>query len=137
MKSLKQLAVVATFAALAFTHLNAQSADLRANIPFDFHAGRTLMPAGEYEIQGHGPFVVFRSKDRSRAIQLLTHAAVSSDSSRDGRLVFKRYGNSYFLSKIWESFSSNGREVPTVREKELAKQGDVPVQAVVALASIH
>jgi hypothetical protein len=56
----KQFIAVTIFAALACAGLQAQSADLRATIPFNFHAGERLMPAGEYLIHEQGPIVVVR-----------------------------------------------------------------------------
>ncbi len=44
MKSLKQFVVVVAFAALSGIGLRAQTIDLRAAIPFDFHAGDRLLP---------------------------------------------------------------------------------------------
>jgi hypothetical protein len=47
MTNFKHFAGVVIFAALACTGLHAQSLNLRATIPFDFHAGDKLMPADE------------------------------------------------------------------------------------------
>jgi hypothetical protein len=137
MKSFKQLAVVAFFAALTCAGLHAQSLDMRANIPFDFHAGDRLMPAGEYVIHQQGGLVFLRGTDRGGpAPILMTIGLVGADSSRDARLDFKRYGSEYFLSAIWNPFSKDGRQVPqTARQKELAKRGDIPVPAEVTITS--
>ncbi len=137
MKSFKQLAVVAIFAALACAGLRAQSVDLRAAIPFNFHAGDKLMPAGEYFIHEQSPVVFLRTFDvASLSRALMTVGAAGRDPSHESKLVFNRYGSEYFLSTIWDSFSEDGRQVlRTAREKELAKRGNVPVPAVVTLAS--
>jgi hypothetical protein len=129
MKSLKQLVVLAILSALACAGLYAQTVDLRATIPFDFRAGNTLMPAGEYEIRGQGPWVLLRLADGGRpSVGLMTNQAVGTDPTRDARLDFNRYGNAYFLAAVWVPFSSDGRQVPaTAQEKRLAKRG-VPVQ---------
>jgi hypothetical protein len=130
MKSLKQLVVLAIFGALACAGLHAQSVDMRVTIPFDFRAGNTLMPAGEYEVHGQGPFVILRLADGGRpSVGLITNGATGADPTRaDARLDFNRYGNAYFLTTIWNPSSSDGRQVPTShQEKQLAKRG-VPVQ---------
>ncbi len=137
MKNLKQLVVAAGFAVLACTGLHAQSIDMRATIPFDFHAGDTLMPAGEYVIHAQDPWIILKHLDGGKAAgALMTNAASRGNSTGDSRLVFNRYGDTYFLTTVWNQSSGEGRQVPeTARQKELAKRGEVPVQAAVTLAS--
>jgi hypothetical protein len=137
MKSFKQLAVSVIFAVLACAGLRAQTVDLRAEIPFNFHAGDKSMPAGEYFIHEEGPVVVLRTlDDASLSRILLTVGAAGRNQSRESKLVFNRYGSEYFLSTIWDSYTEDGRQVRwTAREKELARRGNVPVPAVITLAS--
>jgi len=131
-----QLVVVAFFAALACTSLHAQSVDMQANIPYDFHAGDRLMPAGEYVIHERGPLVIFNHVEGKGASALLTFGASGQGPAQHARLEFSRYGSAYFVTAVWNSFTQDGRKVPqTAREKELAKRGDVPVPAAVTLAS--
>jgi hypothetical protein len=134
MKSLKQTVVVTIFAALACTALHAQSVSLQATIPFDFRAGDKLMPAGEYAIQEQGAVIFLRAADGKSNLAMFTHGVESRHPSRAARLDFNQYGNEYFLTTIWDSYTQDGREVPpTSRQRELAKQGNVPVLAVVAM----
>jgi hypothetical protein len=131
-----QLVVVAFFAALACTSLHAQSVDMRANIPFDFHVGDSLMPAGEYLIHGQDGLVFLRGTDGGRPAPILMTIGVDRKDPREGQLEFNRYGSEYFLSAIWNPFSKDGHKVPqTARQKELAKRGDVPVQTEVTITS--
>jgi hypothetical protein len=134
MKSLKQFAVAASFAALACAGMHAQNAGMRVSIPFDFHAGEKLMPAGQYFIQEQGPWVILRTADGDKhPAALMTNGVFGADSFRGARLDFHRYGSAYFLNAIWNS-SRNGREVPpTAGENELAKNSRA--QPVVVLAS--
>jgi hypothetical protein len=136
MKSLKQqLMAVAIFAALACTGLHAQSLDMRATIPFDFHAGDRLMPAGEYIIHENGPVVFLREADSGRPAPILLTIGADRLDSQEAHLEFNHYGSEYFLTAVWNSFTRDGRRMlPTNREKELAKRGDVPLQTTVALA---
>jgi hypothetical protein len=136
MKSLKQLVVLAIFSALACAGLQAQSVDMRAIIPFDFRAGNTLMPAGEYEIHGQGPWIIVRLADGGRpSVGVMTNSVVAADPRREARLEFNRYGNAYFLSAIWSPFSGDGRQLPaSSQEKQLAKRGVAPAGNSVVLA---
>jgi hypothetical protein len=138
MKHLKQLVVLAAFAVLACTGLHAQNIDMRAAIPFDFHAGDKLMPAGEYVIHEQGPWVIFNRADGKAAGALLTIATGGRGPAhaQDARVEFNRYGDEYFLSSVWNSFTTDGRQAPpSTRQKELAKRGNGPVPAAVALTS--
>jgi hypothetical protein len=138
MKSLKHLGVVAIFAALACSGLHAQSVNLRATIPFDFHAGKTLLPAGEYLIHGDGPVVWLGAGDNSKpAFALMTiTAAAGLDSHQPARVEFNRYGDEFFLRTLWNPSTAGGRQlIPTPREKELVAQGHVPARTAVAVYS--
>ncbi len=129
MKSLKQFVVVTILAALACTALHAQSVDLRATIPFDFHAGARLLPAGEYVVQEQGAVVILKSAGHGGPASIfLTNGVTSRMQPRSARLEFDRYGAEYFLTAVWSPFSANGRVVPkTNRQKEFARRVDIPL----------
>jgi|HubBroStandDraft_6_1064221.scaffolds.fasta_scaffold131395_2 hypothetical protein len=125
MDSLKQLLVLTVFSALAGLGLNAQTVNLKASIPFDFHAGEKVIPAGEYQIHGGGSLFRVHPVDGNKPITAFLTFAAMRDGLNLGepRLTFKRYGNAYYLRAIWNGDSTNGRElVKEAGEKELAKQ---------------
>ena len=112
MKSLTQSLAVAVLAAMACTGLHAQTVDMKATIPFDFQAGNTLMPAGEYQIREQGPVVIVRGLDGAgRITSMITNGAFDPGQSQAGRLRFDRYGSEYFLKEIWSPFSHDGRQL--------------------------
>src|SRR6185436_8534605 len=88
----------------------AQSIMLKADIPFDFLLGDKRLPSGQYHVKSLNPVLTqIESKDaRSTAIVLTTgmQAAKTSDT---GKLIFNRYGDQYFLSKIWVPSTNTGR----------------------------
>lgn len=136
MKSLKHLATATIFAALACTGLHAQSSDMRANIPFDFHAGDKILPAGEYVIHEQGPCVWLHATAGDASSPMMITIAAASRDPHPARLDFNRYGSDYFLTTVWNSFSLDGHQfLQTAREKEIAKRGGVPARAVVNVAS--
>ncbi len=74
--------------------LSAQGIRLRANIPFEFVAGLSTLPAGEYQLDnGIGPGAVRIWSENSHTSSLAVSLAVS-DSKVNGqpRLIFHRYG---------------------------------------------
>jgi hypothetical protein len=95
---------------------------MRANIPFDFHAGDRLIPAGEYAIHERGPLVYWRGLDSDRPAFALITNRTEGRGPQNNRLEFARYGNDYFLKLL-----------PAPLEKELAKRGSVPAPATVNL----
>lgn len=111
----------------------AQNHKVRADVPFDFMVKGTAMPAGEYTIS--------RTSDFAYAIQIQGESAIETvlpvpvDTARPGdisKLVFRKYGDRYFLAQIWHAYSNAGEELPVTRlEKELALT-DKPQTIVVA-----
>ena len=137
MKSLKQFVSATIFAALACAGLHAQTVDMRATIPFDFHAGDKLMPAGEYAIHEQGDMVIVRSTNGGEpALISLTYGTTAGGRPGPARLDFDSYGSEYFLAEIWRPYNPEARALPkTAREKELARRLNVPVKATITVAS--
>jgi hypothetical protein len=131
---MKQLCLATgLFAAMACASLYAQSVDLRANVPFDFRMGKTLMPAGEYVIHHSSGVLTVRAQSGSPAVFQMTLPESRNSASSKGALVFNRYGDSYFLAKIWAPDSRSGLSLLTSkREKELASGSPVYSAAIPA-----
>ena len=114
---------VGLFAATALAPLAAQTTDLQANIPFDFLVGEKLMPAGPYLVHHSidGVLSVRQQEGVHAAAMLLTLPASRKSAAKQGGLEFNRYGDMYFLSRIWLPESKEGRAVfKSAREKEVA-----------------
>lgn len=135
MSRCKYSLVSATLVGLACTALQAQSPGLRATVPFDFRAGRTVLPAGEYVISEDGAVVIFKSAGQGGPSSILFSTGANSwQLPHEGRLEFDHFGREYFLTAIWSPFDKEGRQVPkTKRQQELAKRSNAPV--IVSLSS--
>jgi hypothetical protein len=99
---------------------------LLANIPFDFVMGKTAMPAGAYTVTCSNRLLTVRDDRGKHAAMILTLPAGFAPNSREwpstGLLLFQRYGDEYFLSKVWTRSSKEGLALPsTVRQREFAK----------------
>ena len=107
---------------------------LKADIPFDFNARGMSMPAGNYSIDTKNPMIVVLRSHENRVNAVVGAGAVESlTTQKEGRLVFHRYGNQYFLSDIWISGSSYGRHLaPSQQERNLAKRQTEPGEVIVA-----
>jgi hypothetical protein len=114
---------VGLFAALACSGLQAQT-PLRANIPFEFRMGQTSFQSGEYVFQLSSHILVVRQAEgQHSAVMTLTQSAWRLNKPETSLLEFNRYGDTYFLSKLWIQGSTDGEALPsTSHEKELARR---------------
>jgi hypothetical protein len=100
---------------------------MKVDIPFEFRVANTILPAGPYDVrvQLSSGLVSLQSSERKAAAAILTNAVGGGWAIPDkGTLVFHRYGNTYFLSKVWSRGYAIGRELPTSKaERELAANG--------------
>lgn len=102
-------ALYATAAALAVTFTAGVSVaqaqvEVVAHVPFAFKAGATTHPAGEY---------TFRTDDDAMTVQITpqkgsanvvlaeTRLAAPETALSNGRLVFDKAGDTYYLSEFW------------------------------------
>lgn len=114
--------------ALAFVSALAASAqnqrNVVVNIPFDFTVKGKTLPAGEYIVSRGstadktGMMIERRNGDANAIV--LTAPIQSRENQKESRLVFNRYGEHYFLSQVWTSGDSEGRELfKTNQERSL------------------
>jgi hypothetical protein len=101
--------------------LPAQSVTLRADIPFEFHVGSKLMPAGPYTVSatpGQGYVRVDGDRDGSTGFFEVSRKEVM-DAPGVSTLTFHRYGEKYFLATVQPGWSPFGYEtIKTRTEKE-------------------
>jgi hypothetical protein len=110
-----------SLAFLAATQTVRAQEPVLANIPFEFTAGNRTLPAGEYRVQKTAlgsSMLLIQSTDQSAAVIVLSSAATENVSQTQSRLVFHRYGNRYFLSKVWVAGYAQGRELPKSKQEK-------------------
>ena len=129
--------LIGVFAMLLATGANAQTLQVKANVPFDFVVEKATMPAGDYSIEAlssSSKALTIRNRDAGIQKLTLSNSASSVDFSQETRLVFHRYGDVYFLSQIWVQGANEGRELRmTRREIELAKNATPELVVLAAL----
>ncbi|HWS98734.1 MAG TPA: hypothetical protein VN256_00585 [Pyrinomonadaceae bacterium] len=117
---LKGVTMLASIVALAFatalvTSAQSRTRQVRADIPFDFVVGDKALPAGNYTVataSSNSPDAVsVRSSDGRRKAIRLTNAVIDNAKTRRARLIFHRYGHTYYLAQVWAPGSSEGREM--------------------------
>jgi len=103
----------------------AKSVDgMRAQVPFDFHVGDRLVRAGDYTIKA-----MTADEQLIRISSGKEVASVTTNSGRErgngegrARLVFRKYGDQYFLSAVWGADSTGRTLSETKRERNLRKE---------------
>ncbi len=89
--------------------------NLEANIPFQFHAGNVKLPAGKYLIHlldSADPGVMeITNADGSTAALSEVQQAQANSSPAKSELIFDKYGNHYFLTKLFDEGNSSGSQV--------------------------
>jgi hypothetical protein len=103
---------------------------LTAKIPFSFQAGTEQMPAGVYSISVLSDHeVIFQDRDPGRQsnTSLVVIPSEEAEFQRDGRLMFRRYGEHVFLHGVWPAASSDGVSlVPTLEERAVRSHSEQP-----------
>jgi hypothetical protein len=96
--------------------------DMVIDVPFDFVVNRQTLPAGHYMVGTMNDRVVRISGSRNLNVFVAAHAALRTQS--DGsKMVFHRYGDIYFLSAIWVTGNTSGRELARSRAEREAADG--------------
>lgn len=105
--------VAVAFMTAVASSANGQSAQaVIANVPFEFKVGDKALPAGEYTVRAitaGGDALAIRSPN-SGAVRL-SQSIETLKASEKGKLVFHRYGDTYFLSQVWAPGERMGRQL--------------------------
>ena len=130
------MALLGAASILTVATIHAQGSQaLHVNVPFGFHVGASTLPSGEYTVDTDvAPGAVrLRSADSKSTVIIQSNAVESLRTSSQGKLVFHRYGDEYFLYQIWKSGANTGRELrKSRREIEVAatmRRGTEPIMA--------
>lgn len=110
---------VALLAALAAVAQNS-SGKVLVNVPFEFVVGSQHMPPGRYMVTSAADrFLRIHDTEVADNQMFLPVNSIYSNSPKDAKLVFHRYGDTYFLAEVWNG-GAIGREVlKSKAEKEI------------------
>ena len=127
----KRASTILSMASLVFllgtAAASAGSIELRADIPFDFMAGNKMLPAGTYTASHpdelHAMLLLRNQNSNRGAVIVRTNGLEAVKTSEDTKLIFKRYGDRYFLHQIWTTGRRDGYVVlKSSQEREFAKE---------------
>jgi hypothetical protein len=123
-KLLPKFALVCAFVLLAAASTTAVpfSFAIRAKIPFDFQIGSKKFPKGEYTIESVNSTGLMRISNTKgkKAINFIAVADKQTEKPKS-KLSFRRYGDQYFLRKIWDGQNTSFALDKSSAEKKVAK----------------
>jgi hypothetical protein len=120
-------AILAASACLAQTNRG----DLVVEIPFPFVVTNRTLPPGRYIVthMGESNLRIYNSQNQSTLVP--THTVEGKAPEGTGRMVFRRYGETYILSQVWFAANTTGWQAFRSRiEKEMARMGQATEVAV-------
>lgn len=117
--------IVGLSLATAVASANAQSSNkVMANIPFDFVVGDKNLPAGEYSVRpisSSGEAMLIQGTDNGKAAMRLSNTTEQAKNRTHVKLVFHRYGQSYFLAEVWNG-DSTGRQISKSKQERAVER---------------
>jgi hypothetical protein len=118
---LRSALLACTLAATAVTsasHAFAQSKVMQVNVPFAFHNGSQLLPAGIYRVEIQSSHLILL-RGQARSGFVMTNPEATRKITGPGKVIFNRYGSQYYVSEFWPQGSETGhRSVKSSQEKQ-------------------
>jgi len=135
------MAGMMTLTVMASTRVAQAQDHLVVNVPFDFAAGGATLPAGEYSVKASEASRMLLLINRTNpgvSVVIPANPAQSDEIQTRSRLIFRRYGDRYFLSQVWTEGSAFGKELPqSARERETALSASIQAWDEVVIAASH
>jgi hypothetical protein len=122
MKRITALAfLTAALISMGGARAHAQAAEFK--VPFDFAVGSQVFPAGSYRVNYYPTKNAILIRNQDDRFHAFTTTHLADPSTRDGEVVFTKYGNQYFLHEVLCSARSMNVALPTsTREKQIRIQ---------------
>ena len=100
--------------------------EIRANIPHAFIVANTTLPPGEYDFRMMSDsdlsIMTVTSADGKHSVEFAIRDAQANHTPQHSELIFNRYGNKEFLSRIFQQGNNLGSAVADVAREELRMQ---------------
>jgi hypothetical protein len=91
------------------------------NIPFSFRIEKQELPLGIYQLRLTAGKVLLLQGSDGETHRVAVHPSSSRKSPQTGYVIFRRYGEIYFLGQVWQGGDNIGLECyPTPAEKQIA-----------------
>jgi len=102
--------------------------ELEVTIPFQFYAGTAKLPAGKYIVHmmenSNLRIMEISSADGGTSALFPVGDTRVNSAPRTGELIFNKYGDVYFLTRVFDQGNSDGSEViKSQYEKRVSQAG--------------
>jgi len=133
------LLLMAVIGSAALTTKAQSSNGVRANVPFEFNVGDKTLPAGKITAREMSPgaLAISNVDKRQHAIRI-AHGVSSFNQNGPAKLVFRKYGNRYYLTQVWipgytgMEFQKSKTERALERETMLSKNSTTELVTIMA-----
>jgi hypothetical protein len=130
MKRIPIVALITLASLVSAGNVLAQSREVRATVPFNFSVGNKLLPAGNYTfISEKQDQILIRSSDQSQFAVLTRTADENPTTWTDGKLIFNKYGDQYFLSEVLCSTAALNVDIPASKTERNAQHQMAELQS--------
>lgn len=103
--------------------------DMAVDVPFRYQAAGQEFPSGHYILAMRDDSIrIFNSQ--TPGVYVSTHSAMRT-SSNESKVVFHRYGSTFFLSEIWMQGKTIGRQLFVSNAERELKSGQGEMQLAV------
>ncbi len=107
--------------------------ELEVNVPFQFYAGNVKLPAGKYVLHmmdnSDLKIMEISNAEGSTSALFEVEDAESNSEPRKSELIFDKYGNRYFLARIFDEGNPDGSKVPESLYEKRVGQATEEAQA--------
>ncbi len=121
MKRITSIALCVLASLAAVGSASAQDHAATATVPFGFYIGNNWIPSGTYKLtsdSGSPNVITIRNADST--VAMLSLAQSDGNRSKKDTLVFKKYGDQYFLHEILCSSRNMNVAFPKSKREKLA-----------------
>jgi hypothetical protein len=88
-----------------------RTGDTIVNVPFSFVVANQELPPGRYAVTRMAEGVLRISASDGKGVAVPVHSTEGKGPEGSGKVVFHRYGDTYFLSEVWNPGSHIGEQV--------------------------
>jgi hypothetical protein len=109
---------LAATAMVSTSTATAQGRQMEVKVPFAFHNGSQRLPAGVYRVEIQSEHLILLRGSHGSGYAM-GNPQMSQHTTSRGKVVFRRYGDQYFLREVWTNGSNTGIEcLKSKQEKE-------------------
>ena len=119
------VAVLAIGLSTSASHAQSQTDRVQFRTPFAFEYQSRVLPAGRYVVSRQYPRILLIT-DGPHSAMGLAQPTEDREPTTKGKIVFRKYGQRYFLSQVWVAGNSTHFEISRSKaEKRVEKEAKI------------